>query len=59
MCKLLTTVRITDLDKLNLVKLSYGGSILGSSQLLLLPQNEAHFKSGQKWLKNNHLALLG
>ena len=27
-----------DLDKLNLVKLGYGGSVLGSSQFLLLPQ---------------------
>ena len=32
------TVRITDLDKLNLVKLDYGGFIIDSSQCLLLPK---------------------
>ena len=35
---LIHTVRITDLNRLNLVKLGYGGLILGSSQFLLLPQ---------------------
>ena len=33
-----STVRITDLDKLNLVKICNGGLVLGSSQLLVLPQ---------------------
>ena len=32
------TLRITDLDKLNLVKLDNGGLVLGSSQFLLLSQ---------------------
>ena len=33
-----STVRITDLDKLNLVKIRNGVLVLGSSQYLLLPQ---------------------
>ena len=41
-------------------KFAYGGPILGSSWVLLLPQlpvkNNARFKSGQMWLENNHLA---
>jgi len=38
----------------NLVELSHGGLSLGSSLFL----NDANFKSGQNWLKNNPLALL-
>ena len=42
-------MRIKDLDKLNLVKLAYGGLVLGSIQFLLLPQKkDDSFKSGQK-----------
>ncbi len=41
-------------------KSANGGSILSSSKFLILPQlppkNNARFKSGQSWLKNNHLA---
>ncbi len=41
-------------------KSANGGSILSLSQFLILPQlpqkNKAHFKSGQSWLKNNHIA---
>ena len=33
-----TTVHITDLDKLNLVKLGYGGLVLSLRQLLLMLQ---------------------
>ena len=47
---------VTDLDKFNLVKLGYGGLVLASSQFLLLAQFLQ--KKGQKWHKNNHLALL-
>ena len=38
MARQLDTVRITDEDKLNLVKFGIGGLVLGSSQFLLLPQ---------------------
>ncbi len=41
-------------------KFDKGGSILSSSQFLLLPQllqkNEARYKSGQNWLKTHWLA---
>ncbi len=54
--------RFGDLDKLNFVRLHNGGMVLGSNQFLLLPKlplkDDAHFKSGQKRLKNNHLDLL-
>ena len=33
----MSTVCIRDLDKLKLVKLGYGGLVLGSSQFLILP----------------------
>jgi len=59
--KKLSKERITDLDKLYLVELRYGGLILSSSQLLLQPQlskNDTHFKSGQRGFKNNHLTNL-
>ena len=55
---------VRDLDKLNLVKLCYGGMVLGLSQFLILTQlstaskNDISLKSGQKWLKNNHLDFL-
>ncbi len=43
-------------------KFAYGGSILGSRQLILLPQlplkNDAQFKSGQNWLGNKQFPLL-
>ena len=32
-----STLRIKDLDNLDLVKFAYGGKVLGSSQLSLLP----------------------
>ena len=55
-----TTVCITDLNKLNLVKLVYGGSVLGSSQFSLLSQlpqkHDSHFKSES--IENKHLILL-
>ena len=38
------TVRIKDLDKLNLVKLAYGGKVLSSSSRC--PKNDACFASG-------------
>ena len=46
------TVRITDLDTLNLIKLGHDGLILGLSQFSILPQLL------QKWSKVNqkHLA---
>jgi len=41
---------------------AYGGSILGSRKFTQLPQlplkNDARFKSGRNWLKNNNLASL-
>ena len=55
------SLRTTDLDKLNLVQIWYGGLVLGSSQFPLLPQlpqNDACLKSGQNWLSINHLASL-
>ncbi len=43
-----------NLDKLNTVKLVYGGKVLGPSQFLTLPQlprkNYTILKNGQKWL---------
>jgi hypothetical protein len=42
------------LDKLNLVKLSYGGEVLLITGTVAT-KNEAHFKSGQKRLENDHL----
>ena len=58
----LATECVMELDKLNLVKLGYGGSVLSSSHFLLIPQqpqkNDARFKSGQKCLENNRLASL-
>ena len=53
--KVRLTVCARDLDKLNTLKLAYGGLGLGSSQCLLLPElpqkNDTRSKSGQKWLK--------
>ncbi len=40
-------------------KFAYGGSILSSSQFCYYSKatkNDARYKSGQNWLKNNHLA---
>ena len=55
-------MRIKDLDKHNLVKIRNGGKILGSIQFFATApaasKNDTCFKSGQKWLKNSHLALL-
>ena len=57
----LSAVCIMNLDKLNLVKLYYGGLVLCSIQLFATApaasKNDACCKSGQKLLKNNHLAL--
>ena len=57
-----STVRITDLGKLNLVKIRNGGVVLGSSKFPQQPQqprkNDTYFKSGQNQIKNNHLAFL-
>ena len=36
--RLITTKCVRDLDKLNLIKLFCGGSVLGSSKFMLLPQ---------------------
>jgi len=43
-----------------LAKFAYDGSILGSSQFILLPIYllDAQFQSGQNQLENNHLASL-
>ena len=54
--------RFTDLDQLNLFKLSsgYDSKVWGYfrySQISRLQKNGANFKSGQKKLKNNHLNL--
>ena len=49
------TVSITDLDKLNFVKLDYGGLVLGYGQFLLLPQLPQKItlvSKSSKWLKN-------
>ena len=54
---LCSTVRIRDLDKLNLAILVW---ILGLSQVLLLPGYPSFLKKYyllQKWLENNHLFL--
>jgi len=56
-------VRLTDLDKLNLVKLGYGGSVLGSSQFLRLPQLPQKITLVSKVVKSDtnkygYLALL-
>ena len=51
----LVTGRITDLDKLNLVKIRNGGLVLGSSQFSLLPKIDPCFKSVQNRLENNNL----
>ena len=48
---------VRDLDKFNLVKLGFRlKPIFASAQAA--SKIDAHFKNGQKWLKNNHLALL-
>ena len=47
----LYTVRIINLDRLNWVKLVYGGLGFFTTQAAL--KNDACFKSGQKWLKIN------
>jgi len=56
------TESFKDLEKLNFVKIAYGGLALGSSQILIVPmlphKNNACFKSGQKWLENNNFATL-
>jgi len=56
------TERLTNLDKLKLVKFSYGGMALGLSLFSTLPppasKNDASFKGGQMRLKTNHLASL-
>ena len=56
-----TSECVTDLDELNLVELCNGVLVLSSSQFSLLPelsQKMISLQSGQKWLKNNHLASL-
>jgi len=53
-----STKCVMDLDKLNLVKLCNGGLALGFSCYGLCLKSDVYFKSGQKWLKNNHFALL-
>ena len=42
-----------DLDKLNLVKLGYDGSVLGLSQFLLLPQLPQKMILALKVVKSN------
>ena len=43
------TMRIMDLDKLNLVKLAKGGLVFGIfATVSAASKNDAHFKSGQK-----------
>ena len=60
--KVRLTVCARDLDKLNTLKLAYGGLGLGSSQCLLLPElpqkNDTRSKNGQNRLKNNHHASI-
>ena len=48
-CSRVTSYNVRDLDKLNLVEPGYGDSTLSLSPSFL--KNDAHFKSGQKWLK--------
>ena len=49
---------VTDLDKLNLLKLGYGGLVLGLRQFLRLPQLAPKTLLASKGLEDNHLALL-
>jgi hypothetical protein len=55
--------RFTEFDKLNSIKLGYSGKVFGSGQFSLPSQVPEKltlapcFKSGQKRLKNYHLAL--
>ena len=49
-------MRIKDLDKLNLVKLTYGGKVFGSKtdyyySPCAASKNDAHFKSGENQKK--------
>ena len=48
-----STVCITHLNKLNLVKLCYGGLVLGSRQLLILPQLAQIMILASKVVKND------
>jgi len=50
--------RYREFHEFGQAKFAYGSSILGSSQFTLLSKNDARFKSGQNWLKNNHLTSL-
>ncbi len=55
--KLTAGDRITNLGKINLLKIVHGDLDLGLSRILLLtqlPKNDTRFKSGQKRLKNIH-----
>ena len=45
---------VGDLNKLNLVKLGYGGLVLGSSQFLLLPQNSNVIKTESEIIISIH-----
>ena len=45
------TESVIDLDKLNLVNLGYGGSVLSSSQFSLRPLMPQKRRSIKKWLK--------
>ena len=45
------TVSVRHFDKLNLVKLGYGGLVIGSSQFSLLPQLPRKIQLAQKWSK--------
>ena len=54
----LPAVRTRDLDKLNLVKLAYGGKVLGSSQFLLLPQLPQKATLRSKLVKNDSKLII-
>ena len=49
-------MRIKDLDKLNLVKLAYGGKLIFNTAPAASKRDARGQKSGQKWLENNHLS---
>ena len=51
--KFFSTVCITDLNKLNLVKFAYGGLVSGSSKFLPLPQLPQKMMIASKVVKND------
>ena len=52
------TVRIKDLNKLNLVNLAYGGLVLGSSQFTLLSEMPQKMMPTSKVVKNDSKVII-